>query len=258
MSAALVIPARLASTRLPNKLLLPMGDRPLICRTVDAAVAVCAQSGGRFEEVVVAADHVEIQQAVDIYAQARGLPARAVMTREDHPSGSDRVAEVVVGLPASVECVVNLQGDEPEVRPEPVIALLDRLESDPSADMATLAHPLGSPQQVANPNQVKLVVGQGGQALYFSRSPIPYDRDASTPSTDALGHIGVYAYRREALMRFVNLPAGRLEVLEKLEQLRAIEHGMRIVVEVLDTPPPKGIDTDEDYQQALRRLTGES
>lgn len=250
MKYALVIPARYASTRLPRKLLLAETGRPLICHTIAAALRAAEAAPERILSVLVATDHDEIADAV----RAGGFDARvqAVLTDPAHPSGSDRVAEAVASCPASVEGVINLQGDEPEIDAAAVLALANLLDED-RAPMATLAYPIHDPTAFADPNRVKVVLDQQGCALYFSRAPIPFNRDATAPAP-ALGHVGMYAYRRATLAEFVRLPEGNLERIERLEQLRALENGIAIAVHVLPDAPPKGIDTPEDYAAFVRRF----
>jgi len=252
MSSMIVIPARRASTRLPDKLLLDETGLPLICHTVDTAVQACRLWPERFSRIIVAADDPEILDAVNDYAQHRQLPARAMMTRIDHPCGTDRIAEVAESLPPEIERIINIQGDEPELEPEHILNLDQMLEE---AMMATLAYPIDSVEDFTNPNLVKVITDVSGMALYFSRSAIPYYREGVVVGEQlGLGHIGLYGYRRSTLMRFVSLPQGELEKKEKLEQLRALENGISIAVGVLHSRPPKGIDTREDYDAFVRRM----
>jgi 3-deoxy-manno-octulosonate cytidylyltransferase (CMP-KDO synthetase) len=260
MRAALVIPARLGSTRLCRKLLLDRTGLPLVCHTVDAALAARREDPDRIREVLVATDDAEIREAVAAHAERRGAPVRAVLTRGDHPSGTDRIAEAVGGLGPETEAVVNLQGDEPEMAPGAVLALLDALETGrglrPPACMATLAYPIADAETFRDPNRVKVVRAADGCALYFSRAPVPHAREAVAGEVppEALLHLGIYAYTREALERFVALPPSPLEAREKLEQLRAIENGIRIAVALPPVPPAAGIDTAEDYDAFVRRM----
>lgn len=257
MSAAIVIPARLASTRLPGKMLLDRTGLPLVCHTLLTAVTALRESGGRFSGVIVATDDESVRRVVEDRIAADDLPARCLVTRADHPTGSDRIAEAVASLPEEVEVIVNLQGDEPEIDPADIAGLADMLSAGGGPDMATLAWPIRDPGDFANPNLVKVVLDGAGEALYFSRAPIPYDREPGGAETAGgplgYGHLGIYAYRREALDRFVSLPPGVLERTERLEQLRALENGMRIAVRVLDARPAKGIDTEEDYAAFVAR-----
>ncbi len=254
MRAIVVIPARLSSTRLPRKLLLDETGLPLICHTLETAAAACALAPKRFTEALVATDDEEIYAAVQRHAARRGLTARAVMTRPDHASGSDRVAEAVAELPDFIETVVNLQGDEPELDPAHIVRLAERLgEGKDGPALATLAYPIVDGAMYRDPGVVKVVVDNRGEALYFSRAPIPHLRDSEAVPADALGHVGIYAYGRRALQRYVGLPPGRLEQTEKLEQLRALENGMKIAVEILPTRPAPGVDTPADYAAFVAR-----
>ncbi len=252
MSSMIVIPARRASTRLPNKLLLDETGLPLICHTLDTAVRACRAWPDRFGRIIVAVDDAEILDVVNTHAKRHDLPARAMMTRPDHACGTDRIAEVAESLPEEIDRIVNIQGDEPELEPEHILSLDQMLED---AMMATLAYPIEQKEDFENPNLVKVVLGVDSLALYFSRSPIPHHRDGfPVEQSLGLGHIGLYGYRRSTLMRFVSLPQGQLEQLEKLEQLRALENGISIAVGVLDQRPAKGIDTREDYEAFVLRM----
>jgi 3-deoxy-manno-octulosonate cytidylyltransferase (CMP-KDO synthetase) len=184
-----------------------------------------------------------------IYEVARNFGARVRMTRSDHPSGTDRVAEVAGSL--DVDIVINVQGDEPLIDPASLELLADLLRKDPLAEMATLAMPIADEETYRNPNCVKVVCGEGGRALYFSRSPIPYVRDGHPEfgrSTHFLHHLGLYAYRRSALLTLADLPPHPLEQLEKLEQLRALAQGWTIRVGVV-AHAGRGVDTPADYQR---------
>lgn len=253
MSVAVIIPARLESTRLANKLLLRETGMPLICHTVLAAVRVRERAGGRIGGIMLAADSSRIIEAVEAFSRERGLDVRAVMTDPGHPSGSDRIAEAAATLPGGVEAILNLQGDEPEIEADDVLGLLDAFDAA-AADIATLAYPLASPSDRANPDLVKVVLGGDGRALYFSRADIPHRRADGGFAPPSYGHVGIYLYRRPALERFVSLPPGALEQTEKLEQLRALENGMSIAVRLLAGRPPKGIDTARDYADFVRRF----
>lgn len=253
MSCRLIIPARYASTRLPQKLLLRETGKAVICHTVDTAVAAFRLAPELFSGATVATDHEEILSAVNAYAAAQQLPVEALMTRVDHVSGSDRIAEAVDKLRDPAEVIINIQGDEPELDPQLVVDLARYMQEHPQVEMATLAYPIAG-ADVLNPNLVKVVIANDGRALYFSRSPIPYDRAAGGAATQALGHVGIYAYRRETLLRFVKMPRGTLEALESLEQLRAMENGIGIYVRTLTQRPPKGIDTPEDYADFVARV----
>jgi 3-deoxy-manno-octulosonate cytidylyltransferase (CMP-KDO synthetase) len=241
MSAVIVIPARHASSRLPGKPLLRQTGKYLIQHVYERACLARKASA-----VLVATDDPRIVAAVESFA------GRVVLTRRDHPSGTDRVAEVARQTAGDI--IVNLQGDEPLIEPASLDLLIGLLQDDPAADMATLACPLTSLEQWHNPSCVKVVCDDFGRALYFSRSPIPFVRDAQ-PDFAArparfLQHIGLYAYRRAFLMRYAATPPAALEHLEKLEQLRALALGCRIPVGLLERPT-LGVDTYDDYQRFL-------
>jgi 3-deoxy-manno-octulosonate cytidylyltransferase (CMP-KDO synthetase) len=240
MSFVVIIPARLASTRLPNKPLADLGGKPMVVR-----VAERAQQAGA-ARIVVATDHADILAA----CEAHGV--EACMTRADHPSGTDRIAEVArtLGLPDDA-VVVNLQGDEPLIDPSLLAACAARIGRD--VPMATCAHPLHDAQDAFNPNVVKVVLDKFGRALYFSRATIPWHRDAFAQSRDQLPagyvplrHIGLYAYSNVFLQQYPQLAPSPLESIEALEQLRVLWHGVPIAVHVTDTAPAAGVDTPED------------
>jgi 3-deoxy-manno-octulosonate cytidylyltransferase (CMP-KDO synthetase) len=238
MPAVIVIPARHASTRLPGKPLLKQTGKYLIQHVYERA---CRSR--RAAAVVVATDDPRIVTAVE------GFGGQVVRTRRDHLSGTDRVAEVARGLDADV--VVNLQGDEPLIEPATLDLLIARMD-DAHTDMATLACPVTSAEQLHNPNCVKVVCDDAGRALYFSRSPIPFVRDGQ-PDLAArpprfLQHVGLYAYRRSFLLKLAATPPAALEKLEKLEQLRALALGCTIAVALVDQPT-LGVDTYDDYQR---------
>jgi 3-deoxy-manno-octulosonate cytidylyltransferase (CMP-KDO synthetase) len=224
-----VIPARLASTRLPRKVLREIAGEPMLAWVYRAARA-CAQ----LDQVLIATDSEEVMD----FAQAHSFPA--VFTPVDCASGSDRVYAVAQSIAA--EIYVNIQGDEPLLRPEHLDALLEPMRR-PEVEVATLSTPC-APGQIHNPNAVKVVTAADGRALYFSRATIPYDRD-SAGDIPYQKHLGIYAYRREVLSRFPSLPSSRLEQTERLEQLRFLENG--IAVYVTSTPfDTIGVDTEED------------
>ena len=183
-----------------------------------------------------------------------GFGGRAVMTSPDHPSGTDRIAEVVRGL--ACDLVVNIQGDEPLLDPEMVDRAVEPMVADPALPMGTLARPMGL-EEATDPSKVKVVLDRQGCALYFSRAQIPFLRDGAAPGdpTPFLLHIGLYVYRREALLRFASLPPSPLEERERLEQLRALEHGMRIRV-VVTQHGSFGVDTPADLERVRRMMTG--
>jgi 3-deoxy-manno-octulosonate cytidylyltransferase (CMP-KDO synthetase) len=237
MRTAIVIPARYGSTRLPGKPLLRSTGKYLIQHVYERACE--ARSADR---VVVATDDTRIRSAVE------GFGGTAVMTRADHPSGTDRVAEVAAGL--DVDAVVNLQGDEPLFDPAGLDLLVDLLKSDPAADVATLATPIRDRETYLSPSCVKVVCDDRGRALYFSRSPIPMVRDGEPdfrahPPRFHL-HLGVYAYRRDTLLRLASSPPHPLEQSEKLEQLRVLGMGGTIRVGVV-AAAHRGVDTPADY-----------
>lgn len=239
-----IIPARLQSTRLPRKLLLDDTGQPLLQYTWQAACEATS-----LDAVIVATDSPEIAESV------RRFGGRAELTGE-HPSGTDRIAEVARRCCPEAEILVNIQGDEPELDPVQIDTLVERLENSADAQMATLATPL-DPAQRHEPARTKVVCSADGRALYFSRAPIPYWRDVE-PDVPAdaespwLLHLGIYAYRREYLLRLTDLPPSRLERLEKLEQLRALEDGAAIQVAIVEHPAV-GIDTPEDYARFIER-----
>jgi 3-deoxy-manno-octulosonate cytidylyltransferase (CMP-KDO synthetase) len=249
MGVRVVIPARYASTRLPGKPLADIAGQPMIVRV--AAAARRAQSDG----VWVAADDERIIAAVRQYG------FDAVMTSKDHASGTDRIVEVVDRLQwDDADIVVNVQGDEPLLDPSLVEAVANALRGNPDAAMATAAHPLTTVDDFFNTNVVKVVCDSRGRALYFSRAPIPWDRDRFADRRDALPadhpaqrHIGLYAYRVSFLRRFGKLAASPLERCESLEQLRALWHGYPIQVVSIDHAPALGVDTVEDLER-VRRL----
>jgi 3-deoxy-manno-octulosonate cytidylyltransferase (CMP-KDO synthetase) len=237
-ATVILIPARRASTRLPEKLLLAESGWPLLAHACERA----AQAFGHAAVTVCADDEALI-------AAARGAGVQARMTRADHQSGTDRIAEVAAGLTANV--LVNVQGDEPEIDPAHIRLVASLLDRHPWAGMATLCT-RGDRADQGNPNAVKVLLGHHDRALYFTRSGAPYDRDGRGPASDCFRHLGIYAYRREVLLGYGRLPASRLESLEKLEQLRALEAGIGIACAVVEHPAP-GIDTRADYDAFLAR-----
>ena len=241
MAATVVIPARYGSTRFPAKILASETGKPLVQHVVERA-----RLASRVREVLVATDDQRIVDAL------RPFETRCVMTSPDHQSGTDRIAEVARGL--ADEIVVNVQGDEPEIEPETIDALIARLESSDD-DMATAATPFPAQADVADPNLVKVVAGLDGRAIYFSRSVIPFwrDRTSGLPPAYYL-HLGIYAYRREFLLQFSSWPPTPLERTEKLEQLRALEHGRSIYVLTV-ARATHGIDTAEQYEAFVKRQT---
>jgi 3-deoxy-manno-octulosonate cytidylyltransferase (CMP-KDO synthetase) len=237
-TTAVLIPARRASTRLPEKLLLAEHGEPLLATAAKRA----AQAFGP-QSVIVCADDQALLAAI----APTGIAGR--LTRIDHSSGTDRIAEVAATL--SAEIIVNVQGDEPEMEPEHIRLVAGLLAQHPWAGIATLCVAGGAEEQ-ANPNNVKVVLGHGDRALWFTRCPAVYDRDAGGPRTRCHRHLGIYAYRREILLGYAGLPASRLEQTEKLEQLRALEAGIGIACAVVDQAQP-GIDVRSDYDSFLAR-----
>ena len=233
-----IIPARYASTRLPGKPLLDLGGKPLIYWAWKQAKASAAS------RVVVATDDERIMKACEAFG------AEAVMTRDDHVSGTDRLAEVVDVLKIAPETlVVNLQGDEPEVAPEVINQVAGLLAASPDASMATLCEPLNSMDEYENPNVVKVVKASTGRALYFSRASIPFSRDSQPNVSRVFRHIGLYAYRPELLAKFVEWPESPLESTEKLEQLRVLEAGLGIWIDEACSKASPGVDTPEQLAE---------
>ena len=245
-----VIPARLNSSRFPEKVLAAETGKPLIVHVLEQA-----RKARSLDDILVAADHPRIVAAVE----AAG--GTAILTREDHPNGTSRLAEVAEilqarGTPADV--FVNVQGDEPEIEPDVIDAAAELLHASPWADVATVATPFAPGEDPANPNLVKVALGAGGRALYFSRAQIPFHRDAAKagngvpPRATPLRHVGLYVYRTSFLPTFVSWPPSPLEETESLEQLRVLEHGHGIAVTVR-TVTSQGIDTREQYDAFLAR-----
>lgn len=253
MSFTIIIPARFASTRLPGKPLADLGGAPMVVRVAQQAAQV------RSARVVVATDDARIEKAVG------DAGIETLLTRADHPTGTDRLAEAVdlLGL-SDHSIVVNVQGDEPFLAPELIKRVAEKLVLHEDAAIATACHPLQTMAEARNPNVVKVVLDHLGYALYFSRALIPFARDAiaslpedailpSYPAEHPLyRHYGLYAYRASFLRLFPTLPVAPIETAEKLEQLRALWHGYRIAVEVADEAPAPGIDTEEDLETARR------
>ena len=250
-----IIPARYASTRLPGKLLLPIAGRPLILHTLEQA-----RKARNIDRVIVATDDERIRDAV----LASG--GEAVMTRPGHHSGSDRIAEVASALPAG-SIIVNVQGDEPVIAPSSIEAAVDGIINDPAADIVTTCEQIDDIEDVLSPDIVKVVTGANGYAIYFSRSAIPFPREAATLHgglKNALAnepgliasfrkHTGLYVYTREFLLEFTKLRQGLLERAEMLEQLRALEAGARIkVVETAERSI--GVDTQSDLEKVRRMI----
>jgi 3-deoxy-manno-octulosonate cytidylyltransferase (CMP-KDO synthetase) len=240
-----IIPARYASTRLPGKPLADIGGKPMVVRVAERAAAAGA------DRVIVATDDARIQAAVEAHGIA------ACLTATDHATGTDRLAEAAqqLGLPDDA-IVVNVQGDEPLLSPALIRAVADLLAAHPDAAIATACHPITDPAEAFNPNVVKVVLDAKGHALYFSRATIPWARDAFAGSRGDLPqglplyrHYGLYAYRVRFLRAFPALAPAPIERFEALEQLRALWHGFRIIVEVTTRTPAPGVDTPEDLDR---------
>jgi 3-deoxy-manno-octulosonate cytidylyltransferase (CMP-KDO synthetase) len=245
-----VIPARMASSRLPNKPLADIGGLPMVVRVAQRALL------SKASQVVVAADDERIVQA----CQSHGI--HALLTRQDHVSGSDRLAEAcqLLGLPDDA-VVVNVQGDEPLIHPDLINEVADLLTQRPEASMSTAAHAIAHLEEFTNPNVVKVVLDARQMALYFSRAPIPWWRDGqadggfkSLPSPAPLRHVGIYGYRAGFLRLFPLLPPAPIETLESLEQLRAMWHGHPIAVHITPEAPGPGVDTPEDLARVRALL----
>ena len=270
MPAIVIIPARYSSSRFPGKPLCLLSDKPLIRHVYERA-----KSAKLVEEVFVATDDRRIYDAV------AGFGGNAIMTSGEHQSGTDRIAEAVLQLQSSADIIVNVQGDEPMIEPEMVDDVIRLLLEDKNASIGTLARKLEAPEDINDPNVVKVVFSADGNALYFSRAPIPYHRDSyesgvlspelkdkekllyksenSSLITHDLRrfyykHIGIYAYRKDVLLKFSKLPQTKLEDIEKLEQLRALENGFRIKVKetVFETI---GVDTPADLERVRKWLS---
>jgi 3-deoxy-manno-octulosonate cytidylyltransferase (CMP-KDO synthetase) len=248
MPAIVIIPSRFSSTRFPGKALYPLFGKPIIRhvyeRTVKASLA---------EQVFVATDDKRIFDTVEEFG------GKAIMTSEAHQSGTDRIAEAVVSLEASglrlrdKDIIVNVQGDEPMIEPEMVDDVI-RLMDDDKASIGTLAKRIDDTEEINDPNVVKVVFDTAGFALYFSRAPIPYHRDSHESGRSFYKHVGIYAYRKDVLLSFLKMPQTRLEGLEKLEQLRALENGFKIKVRetLVETV---GVDTPADMERVEKCLS---
>ncbi|MDD2700709.1 MAG: 3-deoxy-manno-octulosonate cytidylyltransferase [Sideroxydans sp.] len=242
-----VIPARFASTRLPGKPLLDIGGKPMVIRVAEQA----SKSGA--EQIIIATDH----EPIVAVAQENGF--QGCMTRADHVSGTDRIAEVALqqGWPDDT-IVVNVQGDEPLIPPQLISAVAQHLHDHPECAIATACHPIHAEDDMRNPNIVKAVLNKHGNALYFSRAPIPWPRDAYAKQQllpndiGVLRHIGIYAYRTAFLKEYGQLAPAPIELAESLEQLRALYHGYQIGVTITQDAPPSGVDTEQDLMTARR------
>lgn len=228
-----VIPARYAAQRFPGKPLALIAGKPLVQRVYEQAA-----KANRLDKVVVATEDTRILEAVEAFG------GDAMLTSPECATGTDRVAEVARAIDS--ELVLNIQGDEPLMRPEMIDQLVEGMQKDAGCEMGTLARRINAPEQLTNPNVVKVVIGQTGNALYFSRSQIPFVRDGGGATT-FYKHLGIYAFRRDFLLKFVQLPASELEKTEKLEQVRALENGYAIRVWI--TPHDSiGVDRPEDVK----------
>jgi len=237
---AAVIPARYASTRFPGKALADLAGKPMVVRVCERARASGAQP------VCVATDDERIARAV----RAAGFDAR--MTRIDHASGTDRIAEAAAQLGlADAAIVVNVQGDEPLIAPQLIARVAGALAANPEASVATACHPITEAAEIANPNVVKAVLNARSEALYFSRAPIPFARQGEPR---ALRHVGIYAYRVGFLKRYAALAPSPLEAAEQLEQLRVLWHGYRIAAVIEEGAIPPGVDTPGDLEAVLKLL----
>ncbi|MEE9583935.1 MAG: 3-deoxy-manno-octulosonate cytidylyltransferase [Candidatus Brocadiales bacterium] len=248
MKAYAVIPARYGSTRLPGKCILPEA-KTVTGKYVIEHVYSRVKEAETIEGVVVATDDQRIYDVV------KGFGGCVRKTSPGHNSGTERVAEVAKELDPDIDIIVNVQGDEPEVRPDMVDTVVSALSDDPKAVMSTLANPITSQSELNDPHAVKVVIDNNGYALYFSRSPIPYGNHPETDSPDegiSFKHLGIYAYRRDFLINYATLPPTALEKAEDLEQLRAISNGYKVRVSI--TPHRcHGIDTPEDFEEFLDR-----
>ena len=231
---AIIIPARYGSSRLKGKPLIEVNGKPIIQWVFEKAV-----KANYADRVIIATDNEEI------YNTAIMFGAEAEMTSDHHNSGSDRIAEVVKRHP-EIEFIVNLQGDEPLIKSESIDEVIKNVKEDENADISTLIRPLMDKKDIENPNLVKCVVDNNGYALYFSRSKIPFERNEG--HAKFYGHLGIYGYKRDALLKMTELPQSMLELSESLEQLRALQNGMRIKTSVVDFIPV-GIDTADDLEK---------
>lgn len=240
MTASVIIPARFGSTRFPAKILASQTGKPLVQHVVEQA-----RKCKLVREVIVATDDQQIVDAL------KPFETKTVMTSPSHQSGTDRVAEVAQSLKDDI--IVNVQGDEPEIEPATIDALIQRLQTSQD-DMATAATRFRAEDDPGNPNLVKVVISPQGHAIYFSRLPIPFNRDREKDQVYHL-HLGIYAYRRRFLLEFASWTPTPLEQAEKLEQLRALEHGKAIYVQVISRAV-HGIDTAEQYEDFVKRYRG--
>ena len=250
MAFTVLIPARYASTRLPGKPLADIAGKPMVVRVAERAMKSAAA------RVVVATDHALVRDACERHG------VEVCMTREDHPTGTDRLAEAAAALGlADGDIVVNVQGDEPLLDPALMNRMADLLDERADAAIATACHPIGDAVEAFAPNVVKVVLDAGGYAMYFSRATIPWARDAFAVSREVLPegmpiyrHYGLYAYRTSFLRAYPHLAPAPVERIEALEQLRALWHGFRIAVDVTHGTPAPGIDTPEDLARVRALL----
>jgi 3-deoxy-manno-octulosonate cytidylyltransferase (CMP-KDO synthetase) len=251
MKFSVIIPSRYASSRFPGKPLADLGGKPMVVRVAERA----AKSGA--DEIIVATDHAEIARTVEAHGYT------AVMTRADHATGTDRIAEVVrTQRYGARHVVVNVQGDEPLIPPTLIRKVAENLSTHRAAAIATACHPIRAAAEFSNPNTVKVVLDNAGYALYFSRAPIPYARDEFAhgikrvpPKLPVFRHLGIYAYRCGFLNAFSKLAPAPIEEFEALEQLRALAHGFRISVAVTRNAPHPGVDTPADLARIRRKFS---
>ena len=248
MRFVVIIPARYGSSRFPGKPLVDINGKPMVRHVIDRAFEAGA------ERVILATDSQDI-------ATAAASQCEVCMTRDDHNSGTERLAEVIESLGlADNTVIVNVQGDEPFVPAKNIRQVATNLVQNPQVEMATLSTPFKDEAEISNPNMVKVVVNKDGEALYFSRSAIPYDRAAMLENSQPLNpaeyfrHIGLYAYSARYIKQYVSYAPSALEQTESLEQLRALWYGDKIHVDVASAPPPVGIDTPEDLKALLNTL----
>ncbi len=236
---AIIIPSRYGSTRLPAKALIEVNGKPIIQYVWEKATA-----SKLADEVIIATDHEKIIEACGKFG------ANAMMTRVDHQCGSDRIAEVAEKRP-DIEYIINVQGDEPLITPDSIDACISALKDNADADVSTLIRVINDEEELSNPNVVKCVKNLAGYAMYFSRSKIPYERNAVNHTY--YGHMGIYGYKREALFKMTSLPQTSLEQTESLEQLRVLDNGMKIITAVVEDNAV-GIDTIEDVERFKAKL----
>lgn len=243
MKTLAVIPARFASTRFPGKVLCDLFGKPVIQWVYEQALKSCA------DEVIVGTDDEKVLKAVQKFG------GNAIMTSPEHPSGTDRVWEVVQKSGSKAEIIVNIQGDEPLIPPSLIDKLIAKMKSDSGIPMATVAVPVERSEIDSNPNVVKTVIDKQGFALYFSRAPVPFLREGGQ-SLPLYRHWGIYAFRKNTLQKFIQLPQSPLEKCEKLEQLRALDNGIKIFVVITQESEGIGVDTPQDLEELKKILKG--